>query len=185
MPRPATSCLANRLRRLSLNSPTQTALFYARLYFALYPDDNEHESRHTLALCLLEAGEAYSALHTTRQHAWAGCRACAMIVGRCCQALGRFSEGEAVMTRAMKKGHGPASKIYIPFRHESDELTLLSALPAWSHGQNVYLTLGQLSQKSKSVEAAVTNYQLALQEDPWSWEAFTGLCSIGKLSSER
>lgn len=31
-----------------------------------------------------------------------GCMACAMIVGKCCDALGRFSEGKEVIERALK-----------------------------------------------------------------------------------
>jgi hypothetical protein len=104
MPRPATPHLSNRLRQLSLNSPPQTALFYARLYNSLCPLENDHESLHILALCLLEVGETYSSLHVVRDRADMGCSGCAMILARCCQKLGRFSEGQAALQRAMTRG---------------------------------------------------------------------------------
>jgi len=104
MPRPATPHLSNRLRQLSLNSPPQTALFYARLYNSLCPLENDHESVHILALCLLEVGETYSSLHVVRDRADMGCSGCAMILARCCQKLGRFSEGQAALQRAMSRG---------------------------------------------------------------------------------
>jgi anaphase-promoting complex subunit 3 len=104
MPRPATPHLSNRLRQLSLNSPPQTALFYARLYNSLCPLENDHESLHILALCLLEVGETYSSLHVVRDRADMGCSGCAMILARCCQKLGRFSEGQAALQRAMSRG---------------------------------------------------------------------------------
>ena len=43
--------------------------------------------------------------------------------------------------------------------------------------------LGNLSHKGKASEQAVEAYTKALQEDPWLWEAFTGLCDIGELSN--
>jgi anaphase-promoting complex subunit 3 len=105
MSRPSQTHLINRLRQLSLNSPPQTALFYARLFHALCPLDNNHESLHILALCLFEVGETYSALHVVRDQAERGCGGCAMVLARCCQKLGRFGEGQAVLQRAMTRGN--------------------------------------------------------------------------------
>lgn len=101
MPRPPPANLANRLRHLSLNSPAPTALFYARLFHALCPLDNDHDSLHILALALIEVGETYSALHAVRQRADEGCRTCAMVVARCCDKLGRFTEGQVVLESAL------------------------------------------------------------------------------------
>jgi anaphase-promoting complex subunit 3 len=103
MPRPSPQHIFNRLRQLSLNSPPQTGLFYARLYHAICPLENNHESLHVLAICLLEAGEIYSALHAVRDVA-ERCGGCAVLVGRCCQKLGRFSEGQIVLQRAIARG---------------------------------------------------------------------------------
>lgn len=41
--------------------------------------------------------------------------------------------------------------------------------------------LASLSHKGKSPVQAVEYYTKALSEDPWLWEAFTGLCDIGEL----
>lgn len=114
MSRPSQTNLANRLRQLSLNSPPQTALFYSRFFHALCPTENNHESAHIFALCLLETGEAYSALHVVRDKANSGCRGCAMVVARCSQKLGRFSEGQAVLARTLKEGYGSTGPLILP-----------------------------------------------------------------------
>lgn len=41
------------------------------------------------------------------------------------------------------------------------------------------LLLASLSHKGKGPALAVEQYTRALAEDPWLWEAFTGLCDIG------
>lgn len=38
----------------------------------------------------------------------------------------------------------------------------------------------QLSHKSKAHAQAVEYYTKALNDDPWLWEAFTGLCDVGE-----
>ena len=118
--RPSTPQLVNRLRHLSLSSPPSTALFYARLWHSLSPPNEfDHESLHVLALCFLQDEQPYSALHLVRDTGGTisddenvgessrsrrrGCFGCAMVVARCCERLKRFSEGKAVLARAMKR----------------------------------------------------------------------------------
>ena len=119
-PRPSTFHVSHRLRQLCLSSPPFTALFYARFWHSLYPSTElDHESLHILALCFLQAGQPYSALHLVRDtaepelddenslHATksrrTGCFGCSMIVARCCERVSRFSEGKAVLDRAIKR----------------------------------------------------------------------------------
>lgn len=127
MPRPSSTCLASRLRQLSLDSPPASALFYARLFAALCPNDNDHEAVHILALCLLATKETYSALHAVRHRAEAGCKGCAMIVARCCQVLGRYTEGQAVLERALRRGTGSTCKPPCAQLEESTETVSSSA----------------------------------------------------------
>ena len=120
MPRLSPSYLSARLRHLILTSPPATSLFYARLWYALCPlAGRDHESLHVLALAFLQAGQPYCALHLVRDTAdgenpggsdahdasWRrpGCSGCAMVVARCCDKLGRFTEGKAVLERALKR----------------------------------------------------------------------------------
>lgn len=49
-----------------------------------------------------------------------------------------------------------------------------------STSATAYLMMASLSRKGKSPEQAVEAYARALGEDPWLWEAFTGLCDIGQ-----
>ena len=119
-PRPSTFHISNRLRQLCLSSPPPTALFYARFWHSFCPaTELDHESLHILALCFLQAGQPYSALHLVRDTAEAevdneeslqatrsrrsGCFGCSMIVAKCCDRVSRFSEGKAVLDRAMKR----------------------------------------------------------------------------------
>ncbi|WWC94206.1 hypothetical protein V866_001046 [Kwoniella sp. B9012] len=175
--------LLKRLQQLSLSSPTSSSLFYSRLWYALLPPaESDHESLHTLALCFLQSDEPYSALHLVRDSAGVDhpdespiptfdpskrkqipCYACATIVAKCCQKLGRYSEGQAVLNRALKR--------CIP-------TNIPTPSPA-STSASAHLLLASLSHKGKAPEIAIENYQKALQEDPWLWEAFTGLCDIG------
>lgn len=123
-PRPSGPHLAQRLRNLALTSPTATSVFYARLYRALFPPTElDHDSLHVLALCYLSAGQAYPALHVVREYADAdadpdldipdyengiparspGCYGCAVIVAKCCNSLHRYTEGQAVLDRAIRR----------------------------------------------------------------------------------
>ncbi|OXC67525.1 hypothetical protein AYX13_04034 [Cryptococcus neoformans] len=172
--------LAARLQHLVSAYPPHTALFYARIWHTLAPaTDSNHDSLHALALAFLQAAEPYSAIHLVRDHTGLDnldldleirfersdkvCGGCAIIVARCCEKLGRYSEGQAVLARALKRGAN----------------TNL-ALPApSSNAAAAYLLLANLSHKGKSPETAIENYRKALDEDPWMWEAFTNLCDVG------
>lgn len=44
--------------------------------------------------------------------------------------------------------------------------------------------LAALSHKGKAPVQAVEYYTRALGEDPWLWEAFTGLCDIGEQHND-
>ncbi|ORX36600.1 hypothetical protein BD324DRAFT_455414 [Kockovaella imperatae] len=183
MPRPSTSHLSSRLRQLTTSSPPATALFYARIWYALSaPFDGDHEALHVLALCFLQCDQPYSALYLVRDLADAepelvpsrpgssgfgrrkGCYGCAMIVGKCCDRLSRYSEGKGVVERALASS--------TPMNLPSLSPSLSAATP--------HLMLARLSHKGKAPEQAVEAYTKALQEDPWLWEAFTGLCDIGE-----
>lgn len=124
MSKPSTPHLSNRLRQLALASSPTTALFYARLYHALVPTNSkDHDSLHILALCFIQSQQPYSAIHLCRDLAGdavdysvsgaamhnpsqRGCDGCAVIVGRCCEMLGRYTEGKEVMERALRRSQG-------------------------------------------------------------------------------
>lgn len=191
-PKPSGPHLAQRLRTLSLTSPPATGLFYARLYYALFPPtEAEHDSLHVLALCLLQSDQPYPALQAVRDSANGdgdpddmdyestdkpGCYGCAVIVAKCCNRLSRFTEGQAVLERAVRRS--------TPMSESRVSLTqLTAALPVVTPAETAAtanLMLASLSHKGKSPMQAVEFYTKALSEDPWLWEAFTGLCDIGE-----
>ncbi|WVQ72495.1 hypothetical protein IAR50_002050 [Cryptococcus sp. DSM 104548] len=169
--------LHRRLASLAASSPPPTALFYARLFYALAP--SSHDALHALALAFLSNEQPYSTIYLLRDSTGLDkldlnlqvtvestgkvCFGCAIIVAKACDHLGRYTEGQAVLARAMKRC--PPTNITFPSP---------ASTPATAH-----LLLATLSQKSKAQETAVDSYRKALEEDPWLWEAFTGLCDMG------
>lgn len=47
------------------------------------------------------------------------------------------------------------------------------------------LLLARMSQKAKGADVAAVYYGKALADDPWLWEAFTGLCDIGESGHKK
>ncbi|BEI86770.1 hypothetical protein CcaverHIS002_0701160 [Cutaneotrichosporon cavernicola] len=183
-PRPPGPHLAQRLRTLALTQPTDSALLYAYQYRAFFPPTElEHDSVHVLALVQLASGNTYSALDLVREFADAdadpshdipdyengiparrpGCYGCAVIVAKCCAKLGRFTDGQAVLDRAIRR----SVPLTLP-NHNAVETAATASLLA-----------AQLSHKSKATTQAIEYYTRGLTDDPWLWEAFTGLCDIG------
>ncbi|KLT43995.1 TPR-like protein [Cutaneotrichosporon oleaginosum] len=185
-PRPSGPHLAQRLRTLALTQPPASALFYAYQYRAYFPPTElEHDSVHVLALVQLASGNTYPALDLVREFADAdadpshdipdyengiparrpGCYGCAVIVAKCCAKLGRYTEGEAVLDRAIRR----SVPLTLPSHNTIETAATASLLAA------------QLSHKSKASTPGtpIEYYTRALTDDPWLWEAFTGLCDIG------
>ena len=192
MPRPSSTHLSARLRQLVLASPPETSLFYARLWYCLSLDDS-HEALHALALAFLQDKQPYSALHLVQDTVDAGsgseresqgCGGCAMIVAKCCEGLGRFSEGQAVLQRAIQRGANLSESRSVFGVGSTKPIGIPSLCPANTSATSSLL-LAKLTHKGKLPEAAVEQYTKCLQEDPWLWEAFTGLCDIGKCVLER
>ncbi|KAL7421649.1 anaphase-promoting complex subunit cdc27 [Cryptotrichosporon argae] len=170
-PSPSPAHLTARLRSLILASPGSTALFYARLLHALLPT---HESTHLLALAFLGARQAYAALHLARDAAEpgavepAGCYGCALIVARACDALGRFTEGHEVLGRASERARRFGGTGALPVLSTVETPATASLL------------LATLAHKSKAPGSSAPElYLAALADDPYLWEAFTGLCDTG------
>ena len=118
--------LQRRLRQLSLSSSPKSALFYSELYYAIFPPSSSsyeiqsHDGLHIYALALLANDEPYPALALVRDNAdvdedfdedatdldstkdSTGCYACAVILARCAQKSARYSEGCAVLEKALQ-----------------------------------------------------------------------------------
>lgn len=200
-PRPSGPHLAQRLRALCLSSPPASALFYARLYRALFPPtEAEHDALHILALCLLQADQPYPALHVVRDYADAdadpkddipdyengiparrpGCYGCAVIVAKCCDKLHRYTEGLQVLERAVRRSvpMSECRRCMCLSKFTDTLLGLPTPTPA-ATAATASLLLASLSHKGKASAQAVDHFRLALGHDPWLWEAFTGLCDVG------
>lgn len=77
----------------------RSAVFFAERYYCIDPDN--HQARHLYASALLRAGHTHSALHRVQDQS---CLGCTEVYSRCCNALGRFREGEEALRRCMGKG---------------------------------------------------------------------------------
>lgn len=161
-PRPSGPHLAQRFRTLALTQPPNSALFYAYNYRAFFPPTElEHDSVHVLALCHLAVGNTYSALGLVREFADAdadpshdipdyengiparrpGCYGCAVIVAKCCAKLGRFSEGQAVLDRAIRRSV-PLSEYHVD-RRTDRALTLSTPDPQCRRDGGNSITAGR------------------------------------------
>lgn len=120
--------VANRLRQLVYSSPAETALFFADVWTKLYNDPLEapaHEAMHALALVFLATNQPYSALHLVRPNSETyykdirtarpklvyACGSCAYIYSRCCEKVGRYSEGQAILLKALRMNRTPSKSL--------------------------------------------------------------------------
>lgn len=104
--------------------------------------------------------------------------ACAMIVAKCCDALGRFSEGKEVIERALKTC--PTSCSSLSTLTGTKLIEDPPTLTPISTAATAQLLMATLSRRGKAPQQAAEAYKAALGEDPWLWEAFVGLCDIGE-----
>lgn len=118
--------VANRLRQLVYSSPPESALFFAQIWDTLhhqYDKELAHEALHALALAFLATNQPYSALHlvkpqaemqitrdphTSRPKVTLACETCAFIFSRCCEKVGRYSDGQNILLKAIRKDQNPS-----------------------------------------------------------------------------
>lgn len=145
---------------------TRSAVFYAERYFAI--NTPTHDARHLYATALLREGQTYSALAIVNIARQQQCSGCLEIKAKCCTALGRYRQArEALEETLQDHTHRPSSSTAPrPARQFPDDSAL-------------HCRAGTMALKGNLQDKAAASFQQALSLNPYIWEAFEGLCSLG------
>ncbi|KXN82599.1 hypothetical protein AN958_02450 [Leucoagaricus sp. SymC.cos] len=145
---------------------TKSAVFHAERYFAI--DPTNHESRHLYAIALLREGQTYSALNLVNSAEDNQCTGCLEIRARCCTVIGRHRHAREALEATLRdpeyvSSAFSSSRIAHPFPEEAA----------------LRCRAGNMALKGNLPERASRSYREALSSNPYLWEAFEGLCSLG------
>lgn len=77
----------------------RSAIFFAERYYCVDPQN--HQAIHLYANTLFRGGHTHSALNVVNDMT---CWGCVEVYSRCCNALGRFRDGQVALSRIMDGG---------------------------------------------------------------------------------
>lgn len=165
---------------------TKSAVFHAERYFAI--DPTNHDSRHLYAIALLREGQTYSALNLVNSAEDNQCTGCLEIKARCCTVLGRHRHArealEATLQDVSYVSSGAPSGVTF---FSSIDLTLAFSASRVAHAFPEEAVLrcraGNMALKGNLSDKALRSYREALLCNPYLWEAFEGLCSLGRFTA--
>ncbi|KAI0831089.1 protein prenylyltransferase [Trametes gibbosa] len=158
----------------------KSALFYAERYFV--ENVENHDAQHLYATVLIEAGQPHSAhriinVPTARRDE--RCIGCLNILAKCSMQLGRHRQAREAFEaclQEMQALEALGASSYTPTQSLGPRTA--SAFP---DAATLYCQAGNSALKGNLHEAAAYNYREALKLNKWLWEAFEGLCAIGKI----
>lgn len=168
----------------------RSAVFFAERYYCIDPDN--HQARHLYASALLRAGHTHSALHRLQDQS---CLGCTEVYSRCCNALGRFREGEEALRRCMGKGDNAIALGECSDRshftcgalfpanskaHSSPEAATFQEARQFPDAAVLACRAGTMAMKGNLTREAIAHFNRALAINPFMWEAIEGLCQLGK-----
>ncbi|CAL1704161.1 unnamed protein product [Somion occarium] len=153
------SCLDADLHR--------SAVFYAERYFV--HDPNNHDARHLYATALLRAGQPHSAHHLVDLPVDARCPGCSEVKARCCTVLGRHRHARQALEETL------ADPTYTP----SPSMNFHTTRTFPEHAA-LHCHAAASAAKGNQLDSAAKSYGEALKLDPMVWEAFEGLCALGR-----
>ncbi|KAK0210591.1 hypothetical protein DFS33DRAFT_1294196 [Desarmillaria ectypa] len=145
---------------------TRSAVFYAERYFAIHTAT--HDARHLYATALLREGQTYSALAIVNIARQQQCSGCLELKAKCCTTLGRYRQAREALEETLQdptyrpsSSTGPRTARQFP-----DDAAL-------------HCRAGTMALKGNLQDKAAISFQQALSLNPYIWEAFEGLCSLG------
>ncbi|KAK0197270.1 hypothetical protein F5146DRAFT_1014772 [Armillaria mellea] len=145
---------------------TRSAVFYAERYFAI--NTPTHDARHLYATALLREGQTYSALAIVNIARQQQCSGCLEIKAKCCTALGRYRQArEALEETLQDHTYRPSSS------------TASRTARQFPDDAALHCRAGTMALKGNLQDKAAASFQQALSLNPYIWEAFEGLCSLG------
>ncbi|KAG8762160.1 anaphase-promoting complex subunit cdc27 [Ceratobasidium sp. 428] len=155
---------ATRLAQLARHSLehdlARTAVFYAERLHAL--TKGSHDARHLLAKALFAAGQINSAMGAVGGDGM--CWACCQIYARCAERLRKYRVAREMMERCLQMvADGHASGV-----GSLEEATM-------------HCQAGQYAMKGNLYDKAVASLKEAIRLNPYLWEAFEMLGSLGSF----
>ncbi|KAG9096364.1 anaphase-promoting complex subunit cdc27 [Ceratobasidium sp. UAMH 11750] len=155
---------ATRLAQLARHSLehdlARPAVFYAERLHAL--TRGSHDARHLLAKALFAAGQVNSAMGVVGAEGM--CWACCQIYARCAERLRKYRVAREMMERCLQ---------LVADGHASGVGTLEEA--------TMHCQAGQYAMKGNLYDKAVASLKEALRLNPYLWEAFEMLGSLGSF----
>ncbi|EKM83048.1 hypothetical protein AGABI1DRAFT_111570 [Agaricus bisporus var. burnettii JB137-S8] len=147
---------------------TKSAVFHAERYFAL--DPTNHDSRHLYAIALLREGQTYSALGLVTSAEDDCCTGCLEIKSRCCTVLGRYRHAREALETTLHDSN-----------YMNSAFSATRAAHAFPEEAALRCRAGNMALKGNLSDKASKSYREALSSNPYLWEAFEGLCSLGTM----
>lgn len=146
----------------------QSAVFYAERYLSL--DSDNHDARHLYGTALLRSGQPYSSLCVVNVPKERACPGCAELKAKCYSELGQHRQArealdETIMDPEYTRTASAWSRL-VPHTFP-DEATLRCRA-------------GTSAMKGSQHDRAAQLFRESLQLNPMIWEAFEGLCALGK-----
>ncbi|KAF9452292.1 TPR-like protein [Macrolepiota fuliginosa MF-IS2] len=147
---------------------TKSAVFHAERYFAI--DPTNHDSRHLYAIALLREGQTYSALFLVNSAEDNQCTGCLEIKAKCCTLLGRHRQAREALEATLQDT-----------RYLNSAFSSSRVAHAFPEEAALRCRAGNTALKGNLPDKASRSYREALSSNPYLWEAFEGLCSLGSL----
>ncbi|KAL1680846.1 hypothetical protein EV122DRAFT_275784 [Schizophyllum commune] len=147
----------------------KSAVFYAERYISLEAEN--HDARHLYTTVLLRAGQPYSALCVVNSPKERACPGCAELKAKCYSELGQHRQAREALEDAIADPEyvRTASTVSRLVPHTfPDEATLRCRA-------------GTSALKGNQHDRAAMYFRESLQLNPMIWEAFEGLCALGKV----
>ncbi|KDQ12386.1 hypothetical protein BOTBODRAFT_161987 [Botryobasidium botryosum FD-172 SS1] len=143
----------------------QSAQFYAERLYNI--DPTNHEARHLYATSLFRCKQVRSAMNICEG---SSCFGCAEIYAKCCDAIGRHRAGLEALKRCIEGGGGVF------------ESTATREPRQFPNEAILHCRAGSMALKGNMPDEARESYRKALALDPFLWEAFEGLCTLGAFA---
>ncbi|OCH95621.1 TPR-like protein [Obba rivulosa] len=146
----------------------RSAVFYAERYYVC--DVKNHDARHLYATALLRVGRPHSALFLVSLPTEARCSGCLEIKAKCCSALGRHRQAREALEASLRDAS------YTPTLSMSSRTST-----AFPDEAVMHCRVGNAAVRGNLADNAAASYRQALALNPMLWEAFEGICTLGKV----
>jgi anaphase-promoting complex subunit 3 len=162
---------------------TTSAVFHAERYFAI--DPTNHDSRHLYAIALLREGQTYSALNLVNSTEDIQCIGCLEIKAKCSALLGRHRQAREALEATLRDAiYVKSSTLLRTFLLACIDHILGSSTSRIAHAfpeeASLRCRAGNMALKGNLPDKASRSYREALSSNPYLWEAFEGLCTLGE-----